>query len=119
MPNPYGAPEISARDLQAKRAAGEPIVWLDVRESWEVRRVQVKDDAILNVPMSALAQQGVEALPDAARDKAAPIVVQCHHGVRSAQVVQWLRQQGWSDAVSLAGGVDSWANEVDAAIGTY
>lgn len=119
MPNPYGAPEITAQALQARRAAGEALVWLDVREPWEVRRVQVKDDAVVNLPLSELAQRGVEALPAAARDKNAQLVVQCHHGVRSAQVVRWLGDQGWSNAVSLAGGVDAWAKEVDASIGLY
>ncbi|MGL4650738.1 MAG: rhodanese-like domain-containing protein [Caldilineaceae bacterium] len=119
MPNPYGAPEISAGALKAKRDAGEALTWLDVREPWEVRRVQVKDEGILNTPLSDLSQRGLDALPDQALDKQAAIVVQCHHGVRSAQVALWLRQQGWSDVVSLAGGVDAWAKEVDASIGTY
>ncbi len=41
------------------------------------------------------------------------------HGVRSAQVVAWLRQQGWTQAVSMAGGIDAWAREVDARVGSY
>ena len=119
MPNPYGAPEITAQALKAKRDAGESLVWLDVREPWEVRRVQVKDAGIVNLPLGELAQRGADALPDEARNKSAQLVVQCHHGVRSAQVVRWLRDQGWSNALSLAGGVDAWAKEVDASIGAY
>jgi rhodanese-related sulfurtransferase len=119
MPNPYGAPEISAHELKAKRDTGEPLVWIDVREPWETRRVQVNDAAVVNAPMSELAQNGLDALPKSARDKDALIVVQCHHGVRSAQVTQWLRQQGWNNVLSLEGGVDAWARDVDATIGTY
>ncbi len=119
MPNPYHAPEISPRALSDKAAAGTPFVWLDVREPWEVRRVQIDDARVLSVPLSDLAEQGIEALPPAAQDRDAEIVVQCHHGTRSAQVVMWLQQQGWNNAVSLAGGVAAWADEVDAAIGRY
>ena len=119
MANPYGAPEISPADVQRKRSADEPFVWLDVREPWEFRRVHVNDDAVLLVPLSEIAERRLEALAEAAQDKDAPIVVQCHHGVRSAQVTAWLLQQGWTNVVSLAGGVDAWAKEVDSAIGLY
>jgi len=119
MPNPYGAPEIFATELKTRRDRGDSLVWLDVREPWEVRRVHVNDALVENVPLSALEQQGIDALPEAARNKEAAIVVQCHHGMRSAQVTQWLRSQGWINTVSLAGGVDAWAREVDSSIGFY
>ncbi len=119
MPNPYGAPEISARDLEARRLTAEPLVWIDVREPWEVRRVAVKDARIVNVRLDHLAEFGPDALPEAAHDKLATIVVQCHHGVRSAQVCAWLRGRGWTNVLSLAGGVAAWAGEVDASIGVY
>jgi rhodanese-related sulfurtransferase len=105
--------------MKARRDAEEALIWIDVREPWEVRRVQVNDAAVQNVPMSELARQGPAALPAEAQLKDALIVVQCHHGVRSAQVTQWLRQQGWTNVLSLAGGVDAWAQEVDASIGAY
>ena len=40
-------------------------------------------------------------------------------GVRSAQVTQWLRQQGWTNVVSMAGGIDAWAQVIDASVGRY
>jgi rhodanese-related sulfurtransferase len=33
--------------------------------------------------------------------------------------VSWLRANGVSNAVNLAGGIDAWAREVDAAMTTY
>lgn len=119
MANPYGAPEISPAEVRQKREANEPFVWLDVREPWEFRRVHVNDEAVILVPLSELAERRLDALPEAAQDKNVEIVVQCHHGVRSAQVTMWLRQQGWTNVVSLEGGVDAWAKEVDSAIGLY
>lgn len=119
MPNPYGAPEISAREVNQKRQNGETFVWLDVREPWETRRVQVKDESIVVIPLSEIAERRLEALPAEALEKDALIVIQCHHGVRSAQVAAWLQQQGWTNTFSLAGGVDAWADEVDSTIGRY
>ena len=49
----------------------------------------------------------------------AALSVYCHHGVRSLQVVSWLRQQGISSCYSLAGGIDRWSKEVDANVPTY
>ncbi len=119
MPNPYGAPEVTVQEVAAKQQAGENFVWLDIREPDETRAARIDGDAVTYLPMSVLAAQRLAALPAAAQDKNAELVVFCHHGVRSAQVVAWLRQQGWTQAVSMAGGIDAWAREVDASVGSY
>jgi len=48
-----------------------------------------------------------------------PVVALCHHGVRSLRAAAWLRQQGFAQAVSLAGGIDAWARQVDPAMARY
>ena len=48
-----------------------------------------------------------------------PIVVMCHHGVRSLQVVAFLREAGFLDARSLAGGIDRWSLEIDGTVPRY
>jgi rhodanese-related sulfurtransferase len=119
VPNPYGAPEISAIAVEQKRNDGDGFVWLDVREAFELNHAAIEDERIIVTPLSELAQRQLDALPDAARDKDAEIIVMCHHGIRSAQVVVWLRQQGWTNVLNLAGGIDAWAAEVDHAVGVY
>ncbi len=119
MPNPYGAPEIGVQDVAAQQQAGVPFVWLDVREADEVSTVQIADGRVVHVPLSKLAREQLAALPAAAQDKDAAIVVYCHHGVRSAQVTVWLQQQGWTNVVSMAGGIDAWAHQVDPGVGLY
>lgn len=119
MPNPYGAPEISAKQVEAKRQSGEQFVWLDVRERDEVALVSINDARIHVAPLSELADRQLAALPNEAQDQQAEIIVFCHHGMRSAQVTAWLRQQGWQKVASMTGGVGAWANEVDPSIGTY
>ena len=119
MPNPYGAPEISVKDVAAKLATEESFVWLDVREPDELRTVSIDNEQVVNVPMSVLAKQQTDALPSAAQAKDAEIVVFCHHGTRSAQVVAWLRGQGWNNVVNMEGGIDNWAAQIDSSIGRY
>ena len=41
------------------------------------------------------------------------IVVICHHGIRSQNVIRFLQQQSVNGLVNLDGGVDAWAREVD------
>ncbi len=47
------------------------------------------------------------------------IVAICHHGIRSLNVVAWLRGQGFEQAQSLAGGLDQWAAEIDPEMPRY
>ncbi|MEM6366009.1 MAG: rhodanese-like domain-containing protein, partial [Planctomycetota bacterium] len=46
-------------------------------------------------------------------------VVHCHHGGRSMQVTQFLRQKGFSHVQNMAGGIESWSLEVDSAVPRY
>jgi rhodanese-related sulfurtransferase len=51
-------------------------------------------------------------------DQSDEIVVYCHHGVRSAAVANFLRQQGFK-AVNLQGGLDQWARAIDPRMKRY
>lgn len=119
MPNPFGAPEISVREVEEKRQQGAAFVWLDVREAEEVAHVQIDDERVALAPLSQLTARQLDALPAAAKDPTQELIVFCHHGMRSAQVTAWLAQQGWTKVTSMAGGVDAWANQIDPTIGTY
>ena len=107
--NPYGVPGLSVQEVAQKRTDEDDFILLDVREPHELNFANLGDEVIL-VPLSELAQKRLEALPPAVTaDKDADIVVLCHHGTRSAQVVAWLRQQGWQDVWNLRGGIDAYA----------
>jgi len=41
------------------------------------------------------------------------IVVYCHHGVRSAHAIGFLRGLGFTKLTNLSGGIDRWSVEVD------
>lgn len=105
--------EIDCRTVKARLDAGDPLVLLDCRERNEYDFVRLETARL--VPMSELSQRVGEL--DELRD--AEMVVYCHHGVRSRQVANWLRGQGFAHVQSLAGGIDRWAQEIDATLPRY
>jgi len=119
MPNAFGAPEISVQDVAAKIAANEDFILLDVREPNELAAAAINDERVVNVPMSVLSKDRAAALPAAAQDKDAEIVVFCHMGGRSGQVTAWLRGQGWTNVLNMEGGIERWATAVDPKVGHY
>jgi len=118
MANIYGAPEVTVQEVAAMRQRGQEFILLDVREQMELRLANLGQE-VLWIPLSDLAARREEALTDAFADKEVSIVVFCHTGVRSAQVTAWLRQLGWHHTVSMAGGIEAYALQVDPDVGRY
>ncbi len=109
------APRLADRDigpLELKRRLDqrEPTVLLDVREPMEYRIVHLPGSVL--VPLGQLAERAAEL------DPAASYVVYCHHGVRSAGAVEYLRSLGLQ-AWNLAGGIAAWTDEVDPTLPRY
>ena len=120
MPNPYGAPEVSVHDVAAKQKEESEFLLVDVREPNELERASLPDGDFINLPLSELRERRLDAIPqDLRQNKEMDVVLFCHKGLRSAQVTVFLRQQGWSNAVSMAGGIDAWADEIDESVGKY
>jgi rhodanese-related sulfurtransferase len=42
-----------------------------------------------------------------------PVVVYCHHGIRSMHAIHFLTQAGFTNLANLSGGIDAWSREVD------
>jgi len=115
-----GIPEITPQELSEKIKSDVDFILLDVREQWEVDRVKIDDSRLIVLPLSQLARQLTAALPEAmSNDAFVDVVVYCHHGVRSADVTAWLMQNGFQNVISLRGGVDAYALEVDPTVGRY
>jgi adenylyltransferase/sulfurtransferase len=106
-----GEDEITPRDLAERMRVGRAPALLDVREPYEWTIARLPDARL--VPL--------DALPDAVStlDPGAELVVYCHHGVRSAAAVAWLRERGFRRARNLAGGIDRWSRDVDSATRRY
>jgi rhodanese-related sulfurtransferase len=105
--------EIDVRSVQQMRDRREKFTLLDCREPGEVATAKI--DGSLHIPM----RETPTRLAELPADKAAHIVVHCHHGGRSLRVTQFLRQQGFENAQNMAGGIDAWSLEIDPAVPRY
>ena len=52
-------------------------------------------------------------------DKDVETIVLCHHGIRSAQMCQWLIAQGFTQVSNVIGGIDAYSYQVDASLPKY
>jgi rhodanese-related sulfurtransferase len=102
--------EITPTELQQLLAGDNPPSLIDVREEGEAAICAIDGSTL--IPMNSLPQR----LQEIARDRA--VVLYCHAGMRSLMVGQWLSQQGF-DALSLAGGIDRWAVEIEPSMARY
>lgn len=102
---------ISVNELKNKLDQGEKIQLIDVREPFEHQICQL--DAEL-IPMNTITSQLDRIETDI------PVVVFCHHGMRSAMVIDYLEQHmGLKNLYNLEGGIHAWAKEVDEAMAVY
>jgi len=104
-----------AAQARTELPAGVLPVVLDVREPWELQTASVRADGfeLVHMPMHSIPAR----LPDLPRDR--PIACLCHHGGRSAQVTHFLNQQGFDQALNIAGGIDAWSLQVDPGVPRY
>ncbi len=100
----------SALESTKDQSSERPIL-LDVRQRWEYD--------VCHIPGSILLAECnfAELLPKL--KAAATVVTICHHGVRSFSAAMYLRENGVTSAVSLAGGVEQWAISIDPAMARY
>lgn len=104
--------EISPEDLHRRLQAGDDIQLIDVREEMEFEYCHLPGSLLL--PLDELPRRAAEIRTEG------PVVVICHHGVRSAHAMGYLRQRlGRTNVINLRGGVDAWALQVDPAFPTY
>jgi len=103
--------EISVEELKARRARGDKPVVLDVREAWELQLARIPD--VVHVPMNEVPARLGEFSKDA------ETIVMCHAGGRSMRVAHFLVNQGFTNVVNLAGGIDAWSRSIDATVPQY
>jgi rhodanese-related sulfurtransferase len=114
LPLPELPLEITPQEVQRRIAAGENLALIDVREPAEFQLARMEGAEL--VPMRSVPAE-LSRLDACAG--AAPLIVFCHHGVRSLNVVHWLRQHGVGACQSMAGGIDRWSLEIDPRVPRY
>lgn len=102
--------ELTAREANRLRAEPDTL-FVDVREPWEHARCHI--EGALHIPLDEIPQRLAELARTAA------IVVVCHHGVRSRQVMHYLLRAGYPRVYNLAGGIDAWAREIAPGMARY
>ncbi len=98
---------ISVRDLMK---GGEEVFLLDVREPHEYEICHLGGHLI---PLRDIPKR-LDALPRNCRT-----VVYCRSGIRSAEIVELLRESGFDNAWNLRGGILAWADQCDPSIPKY
>ena len=102
---PMAADDMTVTELKARMDNGDAPTLIDVREPHEHQICQIPGAAL--IPMAQVPSRLGEFDPNA------EIVVHCRSGARSAQVVAFMKQRGFTNVHNLAGGVLAWIDQVD------
>ena len=95
--------EVSARDVIQMRARGEDFALVDVREDREWN--------LGHVPGAVHVARGtLEGRIEGAVPRERKVVLYCARGNRSALAADTMREMGYRDVASLAGGIQSWVD---------
>jgi adenylyltransferase/sulfurtransferase len=105
-----GIPQLTVKELKARRDSGEDIFLLDVREPYEFQIAQIGGKLI---PQNDVPNR----LAEIPRDR--EIVVHCRSGARSQRIAEFLKQSGYTQVVNLAGGILAWSDEIDPSVQKY
>ena len=103
--------EIDVKTLKNKLDDDDDFMLIDVREDKELEVCKI--DQALHIPMGIVPARLNEI------DSNKPVVIMCKSGGRSAQVCQYLNENGYSNIYNLNGGITSWALEIDPDMATY
>ncbi|MGD1950335.1 MAG: rhodanese-like domain-containing protein [Leptolyngbyaceae cyanobacterium] len=109
-----GVEEISAPDFAQQLAEGE-LQLVDVREPEEVAIAHLPN--FTHLPLSQYADWAEQIFTHL--DPSLETIVMCHHGMRSAQMCQWLQRQGFERTKNLSGGIDAYSRMVDNTVPRY
>lgn len=102
---------ITPRELKDRLDKGDKLFILDVREPWEYSMAKIEGSVL--IPLGTL-PQSLDKL-----DRNTEIVAHCHHGMRSADAMGFLLQQGFTNVKNLVGGIDAWSIQVDSTVPRY
>jgi rhodanese-related sulfurtransferase len=109
-------PEIGVEALGSHLAdRSEEVQFIDVREPQELEIACLP--GFENLPLSQFSEWS--GVIHQHFNPAAETLVLCHHGMRSAQMCQWLISQGFTNVKNVRGGIDAYAVLVDPAVPRY
>ena len=101
--------QISVEEAQVLLVGETPPFLLDCREEWEHSAANIGGVVI---PLGELEDRVGEV------GGGRPILVYCHHGVRSVNAAVLLERAGF-ETMSMRGGIDQWSLRLDPGIPRY
>ena len=108
--------EITVEELSLHLASGDVNLQLiDVREPEEAAIALLSGFQLL--PLSRFADWSGDI--STRFDPDVETLVICHHGIRSAQMCQWLLNIGFTNVKNVTGGIDAYAIVVDRSVPRY
>lgn len=105
--------EVTPRQVKAMLRAGEDLLLIDCRTPKEHAIARIEGAEL--VPLQEVAAH----LPDLEAHADRKVVAFCHHGARSLRLTAFLREQGFEDIKSMAGGIDLWSLDLDSSVPRY
>ena len=114
MPVPDSAQthEISPQELH-ELMQGAGVRLIDCREEDEFALCRIGGATL--IPLQQIAEK-----IDAVRGQGdRPVVIYCHHGMRSLNATRYLRSVGLAETFSLHGGIEAWSELIDPEIPRY
>lgn len=106
-----GIRSLTPAEVKALLERDEPVLLLDIREPYELWLSRL--EGALNIPLSEMDTRWQEIPADR------PVIVFCHHGIRSARLIRRLQAHGRHNLINLEGGIDAWSRDVDPSIPRY
>jgi rhodanese-related sulfurtransferase len=106
--------EVTPQQVREWQNAGKQISLIDVREPNEWALTRIEGASLIPMGTVPANLQKIEASGDESS-----LIIYCHHGVRSLQVVSWLREKGVDSCYSMAGGIERWSVEIDPEVPRY
>ncbi|MFT5633909.1 MAG: rhodanese-related sulfurtransferase [Rubritalea sp.] len=105
--------EITCQQTKEQLDGEDPPILIDCREQNEYDFCRI-EGAVL-IPLSDFAGRA-DALFQQVEQNA---IIYCHHGVRSLHAAQYLHQRGFSNILSMQGGIDVWSLKIDSEVARY
>jgi rhodanese-related sulfurtransferase len=97
------ARNVSPEEAYSMVARHDSLYLLDVRTPAEFQQARLEGASLIPI------DQLISRLSEVPKDR--PILVYCAVGSRSAQVVNYLARQGYTEVYNLYGGIYSWAQK--------
>ena len=105
--------QLTAREVSDLLLQNQQVTVVDVRELHELAYGKIV--SALHIPM----QQIPNELHQLGEDVHQTVVLECHAGMRSQHVAQYLEGLGYSDIINMIGGMNSWASDVHQSMSVY